>query len=57
MSGEMTIVAALEKLGYVDGFAANEELGILVWTHAEPQPTETDLIAAGWIKPEGETEE
>jgi hypothetical protein len=46
-----TIVAALNSLGFVDGWAANEADGIILWTREEPQPTEEELVAAGWIKP------
>jgi len=46
-----TIVQALASLGIDDGYAANEAEGIILWTHDEPQPTEAELIAAGWIKP------
>ena len=47
-----TIVKALASLGIDDGYAANEAEGIILWTRNEPQPSETELIAAGWIKPE-----
>ena len=46
-----TIVQALASLGIDDGYAANEAEGIILWTRDEPQPTEAELIAAGWIKP------
>lgn len=49
---EMTITKALNALGFVDGWAASEDDGIILWERNEPQPTETELIAAGWIKPE-----
>ena len=51
-----TIVHALTKLGVTDGYAANERDGIVLWQHDEPQPTEAELIAAGWIKPEPDPE-
>jgi hypothetical protein len=52
----LTITKALEALGFIDGWAANE-YGIILWEREEPQPTEAQLVAAGWIKPEGENEE
>lgn len=52
---KMTIVEALSALGYEDGYAANEH-GIILWTRSETQPTEVELIAAGWIKPEQQQE-
>lgn len=45
-----SLLQALNTLGFVDGFAFNEELGILVWERDEPQPTEEELVAAGWVK-------
>lgn len=47
-----TIQTALNSLGFEDGWAANEIDGIILWTRNEPQPTEAELISAGWIKPE-----
>lgn len=49
---QSTICKALESLGFVDGWAANEADGIILWERDEPQPTEAELVAAGWIKPE-----
>jgi len=54
---EPTIVAALKALGIQEGYAAGENCGIVLWTRDEPQPTETEIIAAGWIKPEPQPEE
>lgn len=54
---ECTIAAALNALGFADGWAASETEGIVLWERDEPQPTETELIAAGWIKSEQETPE
>ena len=51
---EMTIVNALRALGYEQGYAVNEH-GIVLWDRPEPQPTEAELIAAGWVKPTQET--
>ena len=48
---EMTIVIALQALGFTDGYAASEH-GILVWLNEQSQPTEAELIKAGWVKPE-----
>ena len=51
---ELTIITALKKLGFEAGWAASE-YGIILWTNTEPQPTEKELIAAGWVKPSDET--
>lgn len=53
---EMTIVNALYALGYEQGYVVNEN-GIVLWDRPEPQPTEAELIAAGWIKPQAIAEE
>jgi hypothetical protein len=50
---ELTIKIALNKLGFESGWAASE-YGIILWENTEPQPTEKELIAAGWIKPSDE---
>lgn len=47
----MSIVIALNKLGFEQGYACNDVAGIILWDRPEPQPTESELIAAGWIKP------
>ena len=47
-----SIIVALESLGFVDGFAASEATGIILWLRDEPQPTKEELVAAGWVKPE-----
>jgi hypothetical protein len=49
---KFTIENAIKSLGFEFGWAANEANGILYWERDEPQPTEAELIAAGWIKPE-----
>lgn len=49
---QLSIIKALEVLGFVDGFAASEATGIVLWERDEPQPTEEELVAAGWVKPE-----
>lgn len=51
---ELTIKTALNKLGFEAGWAANE-YGIILWENTEPQPTEKELTAAGWVKPSDET--
>jgi hypothetical protein len=48
---QLTITKALIALGYESGWAANE-YGIILWENAEPQPTEAELIKAGWVKPD-----
>jgi len=52
----MTITKALNSLGYESGWAANE-YGITFWENTEPQPTEAELIAAGWVKAEVEAKD
>jgi hypothetical protein len=47
---EMTITKALYSLGFTDGWGASEANGIIIWLNDEPQPTEAELIKAGWIK-------
>jgi hypothetical protein len=49
----MTIITALNALGFESGWAANEH-GITFWGNTEPQPTEAQLTAAGWVKPKDE---
>lgn len=51
-----TIVTALENLGYTDGWAANDIDGIVLWENQTPQPTDDELVAAGWIQQKKETE-
>lgn len=48
---ELTIVKALQALGVDGGWVANDVDGILLWERDEQQPTEAELIAAGWVKP------
>jgi len=48
----MTITTALNSLGFIEGWAASEQDGIILWLNEEKQPTEAELIAAGWVKPE-----
>ena len=51
---ELTISKALIALGFETGWAASE-YGIILWENTEPQPTEKELVAAGWVKPSDET--
>ena len=46
---EPTIVQALHSLGFFEGWAANEATGLTVWERDEPEPSDADLQAAGWI--------
>jgi hypothetical protein len=50
---ELTISKALNALGFEAGWAASE-YGIILWENSEPQPTEAQLLAAGWVKPADE---
>jgi hypothetical protein len=50
----MTITTALNSLGFIDGWAASEQEGIILWLNEEPQPTEAELVKAGWVKPDAE---
>jgi hypothetical protein len=51
----MTITTALHSLGFTEGWAASEQDGILIWLNEEKQPTEAELVKAGWVKPSDET--
>jgi hypothetical protein len=53
---QQSIVNALLSLGFDSGWVATE-YGITLWENEEPQPTETELIAAGWNKPVAEQAE
>ena len=46
-----SIVTALAALGYVDGYATCGGV-FTIWEHDNEPPTEAELIAAGWVKPE-----
>ncbi len=50
---QLTIIKALNALGFESGWAANEH-GIILWENTEPQPTEAELKKAGWVKPDAE---
>lgn len=52
---ELTIVKALKNLGFPEGWAVTEK-EILVWENDSPQPTEAELIEAGWEKPKDDNE-
>lgn len=45
-----SITRALVALGVDSGCVASEADGIILWERDEPQPTEEELIAAGWVK-------
>lgn len=49
----MTIVTALLALGFDSGWTVNEH-GITFWDNEAKQPTEAELTAAGWVKPDAE---
>jgi hypothetical protein len=51
---QSTITKALNSLGFTDGWAASEQDGIILWLNEEKQPTEAELIKAGWVKPDAE---
>ena len=48
---EPTLATALITLGFTDGWAINGD-NIVLWENDAPQPTEEELIAAGWVKPD-----
>jgi hypothetical protein len=50
---ELTISKALIALGFESGWVTSE-YGIILWENTEPQPTEAELIKAGWVKPDAE---
>jgi hypothetical protein len=50
---QLTIITALNALGFESGWAANEH-GIILWENPEKQPTEAELKKAGWVKPDAE---
>lgn len=47
---EPTLATAIKALGFSDGWAISGDT-IVLWENTEPQPTEAELIKAGWIKP------
>ena len=51
---EITIETALKALGFDKGWVANE-YGIILWENKETQPTEAQLVKAGWVKAIDET--
>jgi hypothetical protein len=48
---ESTLDKALRELGFTDGWAISGDT-IVLWENTEPQPTEAELIKAGWVKPD-----
>ena len=50
---QLTIITALNALGFESGWAATEH-GIILWENEEKQPTEAELKKAGWVKPDAE---
>ncbi len=46
----ISLEVTLDAMGYLDGWAGDDVYGITLWIREEPQPTEDELIAAGWIK-------
>lgn len=53
---EPTLVTALIALGFTDGWAISGDT-IILWENDAPQPTEAELVKAGWVKPKkAETE-
>ena len=48
---ELTIEKAIKSLGFAKGWAVSEQDGIILWLNDEKQPTEAELIKAGWVKP------
>ena len=52
----MTLDEILREMGFDTDWVI-DDFGIVLWERAETQPTEAELIAAGWIKPEPPAEE
>jgi len=48
---ESTLDNALRALGFTDGWAISGD-AIVLWENTEPQPSEAQLIKAGWVKPD-----
>lgn len=48
---EPTLATALIALGFTDGWAISGDI-IVLWENDAPQPTEAELTAAGWVKPD-----
>lgn len=53
---ESTLATALIALGFSDAWAISGD-SIILWENTAPQPTEAELIKAGWVKPEEATDE
>lgn len=45
-----SVSEAIKRLGFESGWAADDAKGIILWVREEPQPTEEELVAAGWVK-------
>lgn len=52
----MTLDEVLRQMGFDTDWVI-DDFGIVLWERSETQPTELQLIAAGWIKPEPTPEE
>ena len=52
----MMLDEVLKQLGFQNDWVI-DDYGIVLWERSEPQPTEAELVAAGWIKPEPTPEE
>ena len=48
---EPSLVTALIALGFTDGWVISGDT-ITLWENEAPQPTEAELIKAGWVKPD-----
>ena len=48
---EPSLVTALLALGFTDGWAVSGD-NIILWENEAPQPTEAELIEAGWVNPD-----
>ena len=48
---EPSLVTALIALGFTDGWVISGD-SIILWENEASQPTEAELINAGWVKPD-----
>jgi hypothetical protein len=53
----MKLNEVLIQMGFDSGWVASEEQGIVLWERQESQPTEKELIGAGWVKAQPQTKE
>lgn len=51
MITEPSLVTALVALGFTDGWAVSGDT-ITLWENEALQPTEEELVNAGWVKPD-----